>query len=72
MLRDHSEENHTESIRSDACMLAFSYSNTRYMLRNNLKIKPYKVCEAHELTEQHKIQRVEFCHLYLLIEGDPR
>ena len=41
-LKDHMEENHTDSIRSVGCKLTFTKSSTQRMLWNNFKMELYK------------------------------
>ena len=59
-LRDLMEETHSDSVRSAARKLNFSKSIPKRLLIYNLKKKPYKFHRAEELSEQHKIQRLEF------------
>jgi AraC-like DNA-binding protein len=62
------EEQPRGSLRATARDLHLSYRSLRVILKEDLKMKPYKIHRCQELTNQHKEQRIQFCQWFM--EGD--
>ena len=57
----HYENDPEMSTRFTAKNQHLSYQSVRRILKNDLKMKPYKMWSCQELTDQHRDQRMEFC-----------
>lgn len=65
------DENPMKSIRQIAKKLDFGKTTTNEILRDQLKLKPYKLHRCQELSEDHKNQRSVFCNWILDNNIDP-
>ena len=66
------KENSRQSIRNVARKLNFKESTTYRIMRNELKMKPYKLHRCQTLSAEHKTQRVQFCQWFTENAIDPQ
>jgi inhibitor of nuclear factor kappa-B kinase subunit alpha len=71
-VKNHFSNNPRASIRSAANVLQLSCSSLRNILKHELKMQPYKLHRSQELSNDHKQQRVKFCHWVTEEEIDPQ
>ena len=64
-IENHFVEYPMESINDASKQLDIPYSTIRRILKNNIKMKPYRATLCQTLTEAHKSQRLEFCQWLL-------
>ncbi len=72
LIQQEMDQHPQTSIRREARKLDFSYYTTQKTMKHDLKLKPYKLHRCQELTENHKFQRLNFCHWISQTNMDPQ
>jgi hypothetical protein len=72
LVQEEVRKNPATSIRRISRDLSIPISTTYKIMRSDLHLKPFKYHRSQELTEQHKRQRLEFCHWILASNIDPQ
>jgi inhibitor of nuclear factor kappa-B kinase subunit alpha len=60
------------SVQEAARVMNLKQTTTYKIIRNHLKWKPYKFHPAQELTENHMLQRRQFCNWFISENVDPQ